>query len=81
MDETKTGQNYIEEFISMDDDEEEQDLGKSEVTEFYEGLNVFLTGGSGFLGRLLAEKLLRFFCEIYRIFFLKFRWLKLKIPA
>lgn len=31
----------------------------SEVVEFYKGKNVFLTGGTGFLGITLIEKLLR----------------------
>lgn len=32
---------------------------ESEVTKFYDGLNILVTGGSGFLGKLLVEKLLR----------------------
>lgn len=31
----------------------------SSVTEFYAGKNVFITGGTGFLGIALIEKLLR----------------------
>lgn len=31
----------------------------SEVVEFYKGKNVFLTGGTGFLGITIIEKLLR----------------------
>ncbi|KAJ8719812.1 hypothetical protein PYW08_011987 [Mythimna loreyi] len=33
--------------------------GTSAVQQFYNGVNVFLTGGSGFLGKQLIEKLLR----------------------
>ncbi|XP_022905308.1 fatty acyl-CoA reductase wat-like [Onthophagus taurus] len=32
---------------------------KSELQRFYDNTNVFLTGGTGFLGKLLIEKLLR----------------------
>lgn len=42
---------------------EEPDLdlaaGTSEVASFYAGCNVLITGGSGFLGKLLIEKILR----------------------
>ena len=34
-------------------------LGTSAVQKFYNGATVFLTGGSGFLGKQLIEKLLR----------------------
>ncbi|KAJ8720389.1 hypothetical protein PYW07_012432 [Mythimna separata] len=33
--------------------------GTSDVQQFYNGVNVFLTGGSGYLGKQLIEKLLR----------------------
>lgn len=32
---------------------------KSEIAEFYAGCNVLITGGSGFVGKVLIEKLLR----------------------
>lgn len=32
---------------------------KSEIAEFFAGTNVLVTGGTGFLGILLIEKLLR----------------------
>ena len=34
-------------------------LPESEVLQFYENQTVFITGGSGFVGILLIEKLLR----------------------
>ncbi|XP_076643575.1 fatty acyl-CoA reductase wat-like [Halictus rubicundus] len=33
--------------------------GRSEIAEFYNGTNVLVTGGTGFIGKLLIEKLLR----------------------
>lgn len=32
---------------------------QSQIQKFYEGLNVFITGGTGFMGKILIEKLLR----------------------
>lgn len=34
-------------------------MGKSQIQEFYKGTNVLLTGGTGFRGKALIEKLLR----------------------
>lgn len=36
-----------------------QDVNMSEVQRFYSGKNVLITGGTGFLGKVLIEKLLR----------------------
>lgn len=33
--------------------------GGSEIAKFYAGCNILITGGSGFVGKLLIEKLLR----------------------
>lgn len=40
------------------------------VTDFYANKDVFLTGGTGFLGKVLIEKLLRSCPDIGRIFVL-----------
>ena len=40
------------------------------AAEWYAGRSVFLTGGSGFLGRVLVEFLLRCFPDIGRVFLL-----------
>ncbi|XP_067135929.1 putative fatty acyl-CoA reductase CG5065 [Centruroides vittatus] len=39
------------------------------VSKFYENLNIFLTGGTGFLGKILIEKLLRS-CNVRKIYIL-----------
>lgn len=42
----------------------------SQISKFYAGRNVFITGGSGFVGKQLIEKLLRSCPQIDRIFLL-----------
>lgn len=32
---------------------------RSEIQEFYSGANVLITGGTGFMGKILIDKLLR----------------------
>lgn len=34
-------------------------MEESNIQKFYKSLNVFITGGTGFMGKLLIEKLLR----------------------
>ncbi|XP_047364207.1 fatty acyl-CoA reductase wat-like isoform X1 [Vespa velutina] len=41
---------------------------ESEVSEFFSGRKILITGGSGFLGRLILEKLLRSCPKIERIY-------------
>lgn len=43
---------------------------KSEIIEFFENQTIFLTGGSGFLGKVLIEKLLRECPNIKKIYVL-----------
>lgn len=56
---TMTSRSYMDDMLNMDDDLEYHQSEFSEISEFYKGLNILVTGGSGFLGRLLIEKLLR----------------------
>ena len=57
---------YMEDMLNMSEDKEELinedskvENRASEITNFFKDLNVLVTGGSGFLGKLLVEKLLR----------------------
>ncbi|XP_022907140.2 fatty acyl-CoA reductase wat-like [Onthophagus taurus] len=43
---------------------------KSEIQNFYSGANVFITGATGFLGRVLVEKLLRSCPDVGNIYLL-----------
>ncbi|RZC37887.1 NAD binding 4 and/or Epimerase domain containing protein [Asbolus verrucosus] len=42
----------------------------SKIVEFYKGKNVFVTGATGFLGKLLVEKLLRACPDIDTVYIL-----------
>lgn len=54
-----SSRDYIEEMVEMTEKLDPTETGRSEVTEFFDGCNVLVTGGSGFIGKLLLEKLLR----------------------
>lgn len=40
------------------------------VPEFYVGKNIFITGATGFMGKILIEKLLRSCPDLNKIYFL-----------
>ncbi|XP_073965347.1 fatty acyl-CoA reductase wat-like isoform X2 [Choristoneura fumiferana] len=68
--------NYYAEEDLVDAKEEEKrrltkgNAPKTEIQKFYKGQSVFLTGGSGFLGKVIIEKLLRSCGDIENIFVL-----------
>ncbi|XP_050664686.1 fatty acyl-CoA reductase wat-like [Leptidea sinapis] len=43
----------------IDSNMNEKNLARSEIQRFYDGKNVLITGATGFLGKILVEKLLR----------------------
>lgn len=45
------------------------DPGLSEVTEWYRNKTIFITGGTGFMGKVLVEKILRS-CPVRRVYLL-----------
>ena len=45
-------------------------VGRSPIQEFYCGERVFITGGTGFIGKVIIEKLLRTCPSISKIFML-----------
>lgn len=46
-----------------------ESVENSEVSEWYRDKTVFITGGTGFMGKVLVEKLLRS-CPVKKIFML-----------
>lgn len=50
--------------------EENYDPNKPSIREFYSGRDIFITGGTGFMGKVLIEKLLRSCSGLNRIFIL-----------
>uniref|UniRef100_A0A1A9VC26 Fatty acyl-CoA reductase n=1 Tax=Glossina austeni TaxID=7395 RepID=A0A1A9VC26_GLOAU len=48
----------------------DEDLKKISITDFYKDQEIFITGGSGFIGKALIEKLLRSFPSFKEMFIL-----------
>lgn len=48
----------------------EEELPKSKIEIFYMNKNVFITGGSGFMGKVLLEKLLYHCSDLNKIYVL-----------
>lgn len=58
MDAREGGDIFAEDFLQ--DLNHARDVGPTEIQKFYENSTIFVTGGTGFIGRLLVEKLLRY---------------------
>lgn len=56
---TMTGEDYLNDMLDMSDPPESTANYDAEISRFFAGCNILITGGSGFLGILLLEKLLR----------------------
>jgi len=50
---------YIDDLLDMSDPKETVSSVTSEIIQYFAGCNILITGGSGFLGMLLIEKILR----------------------
>lgn len=57
---------YIQDILDMSEPLESNE--KSEIVEFFDQGNVLITGGTGFLGKLIVEKLLRSCPNISRLY-------------
>ncbi|XP_077270693.1 fatty acyl-CoA reductase wat-like isoform X1 [Temnothorax americanus] len=64
---TRRNKDYLEDMLNMSDLQDTNDC-QSEIPEFFAGCNVLITGGSGFLGLLLIEKLLRCCPDIGKLY-------------
>ena len=59
--ESPTSQDYLDTMLDWNEEEPDKNklIKESEICKFYDGCIVLVTGGSGFMGKLLVEKLLR----------------------
>ena len=49
---------------------EKRDMARLSIAEYYRGRSVLITGGTGFIGKALVEKLLRCCPDIERVYLL-----------
>lgn len=60
--EEQNGETYLKDMMTWTNEtiDDESLMEQSEIIKFYDNCNVLITGGSGFMGTLLVEKLLRY---------------------
>ncbi|XP_043271883.1 fatty acyl-CoA reductase wat-like isoform X2 [Venturia canescens] len=70
--EKQTGKTYLKDMMTWQEEsvDEKTLMERSEIIRFYDHCNVLVTGGSGFMGTLLVEKLLRSCPNIKKLFLL-----------
>lgn len=68
---------FFEDFIRQEQQLIEEEHSLSEIQKFYEGTTIFITGATGFFGKILLEKLLRLdtHSSAVTLFYLQFFYL------
>ena len=56
--------------MSLNEMPANNNLCQSEIAEYYKNKSIFITGATGFIGKVLIEKLLRSCPELKRIYIL-----------
>ncbi|KYN07801.1 PREDICTED: fatty acyl-CoA reductase 1-like [Cyphomyrmex costatus] len=65
---TRRSKDYLEDMLDMSEFPNINNDSQSEIPQFFARCNVLITGGTGFLGQLLIEKLLRCCPDIEKLY-------------